>query len=106
MKKEPHPATTLPYNIDSSISTFQFDDWTFTLPQIHKNFFDQGVLDIVSFSKAFAEGNGHQAVAESIMRTAVAHFAVIHFPNTAAELFIKFSDQVSQNRFTVFVVGL
>jgi hypothetical protein len=104
MKKEPHPATALPLNLHSRKSTFQFDDWTFTLPEMDEKFFDQGALDVESFSKAFAEQNGHQVFAKSVILAAVAHFAVNHFPNTAAELLIKFSDQVSQDRFTVPIV--
>lgn len=106
MKKETFSAITLPLHSHSRNPTFLFDNWTFTLPPMDKTFFDQGVLDIISFSKVFAEQNGHEVVAESVMVAAVAHFLVNNFPDTAAELFIKYNDQVSQDRFSFLIVLL
>lgn len=95
MKIEPHPAKMPASNIDLKSPTFQYDDWTFTLPQMDEMFFDQGVLDTVCFSRAFAKQNGQHVVAKSVIFAAVGHFVVHYFPDTAAELFINFSDQVS-----------
>ena len=92
---EPRPARMPTFNTDLESLTFQFDDWTFTLPQMDEKFFDQGVLDTACFSKAFATQNGQHVVAKSVIFAAVGHFVVHHFPDTAAELFINFRDQVS-----------
>lgn len=95
MKTEPHPAKTPTFNINPENPTFQFDDWTFTLPRMDEKFFDRGALDTVYFTKAFAKQNGQHVVAKSVMFVAVGHWVVHYFPKTAAQLFIKFSEQVS-----------
>ena len=95
MKTEPRPAKAPGFNIDLNSPTFQFDDWTFTLPQVDEKFFDQGVLNTACFSRAFAKQNGQHVVAKTVVFAAVGHFVVHYFPDTAAELFINFSDQVS-----------
>lgn len=95
MKTEPRPAKTPAFNIHSKSPTFQFDDWTFTVPQMDEKFFDQGVIDTACFSRAFAKQNGQHVVANGVIFAAVGHFVVHHFPDTAAELFINFSDQVN-----------
>ena len=103
MKTEARLARTLSLNIDSQNPRFQYEDWTFKLPQMDQEFFDQGVFDFLRFSKAFAKQNAQHVVAESVMFAVVAHFAVKHFPNTAAELVIRFSDQVSHGRVTISI---